>query len=161
MNLLKIRKRWPTHLLTTSNQEMLAHLKRIPISVKFVQFVELKDLLSKLKTVWSKGLGQRWANNVFGTKYEWYTGIQRMFSFWKWLNLLQIMFKLKAIFGNILNMNDIENTINFLLKRNNISTYCNSKNFAQLWFLTPTFQYQVKCIIVRTCKTYRLSVKYV
>ena len=88
-----------------SVEEISSKLKRIPISVKFVQIqriLELKDLLSKLKTVWSKGLGQRWANNVFGTKYEWYTGIQRMFSFWKWLNLLQIMFKLKAILGNIL-----------------------------------------------------------
>ena len=88
-----------------SVEENSSKLKRISISVKFVQIqriLELKDLLSKLKTVWSKGLGKRWANNVFGTKYEWYTGIQRILSFWKWLNLLQIMFKLKAILGNIL-----------------------------------------------------------
>ena len=56
-----------------SVEEISSKLKRISISVKFVQIqriLELKDLLSKLKTVWSKGLGQRWANNVFGTKYE-------------------------------------------------------------------------------------------
>ena len=60
------------HLISEhfSVEEISSKLKRIPISVKFVQFVELKDLLSKLKTVWSKGLGQRWANNVFGAKYK-------------------------------------------------------------------------------------------
>ena len=41
-----------------SFEENSSKLKRIPISVKFVQIqriLELKDLLSKLKTVWSKG----------------------------------------------------------------------------------------------------------
>ena len=54
-----------------------------------------------------------------------------------------------------MNMNDIENIINDLVKRNNISTYCNSKKIDSIMVsvsdLTPTFQYQVKCVIVRIC----------